>query len=109
MMQHTLVIIEGAGPSRKVHQPHSPLQRSLPVGTVDAAVAAIGAGIGFGWLPIYRIHQELERGELVPLQLPIGGVREVRLSLVWKDRGSSHSELSALAELLGRDRGVDVI
>ena len=109
MMQHTLVIIESAGPGRKIQQPRSPLQPSLPVGTVDAAVAAIGAGIGFGWLPIYRIQQELERGELVPLQLPIGGVRAVRLSLVWKDMGSSHSELSALAELLGRDRGVDVI
>lgn len=109
VMQHTLVLIEGVGPSRKFHQPRSPLQRSFTVGTVDAALAAISAGIGFGWLPIYRIRQELERGELVPLQLPIGGVREVRLSLAWKDTGSIHSELSALAELLGRDRGVDVI
>jgi DNA-binding transcriptional LysR family regulator len=109
MMQHTLVIIEGKGPGRRIHQPRSPLQRSLPVGSVDEAVAAISAGIGFGWLPVYRIQQELERGELAPLQLPIGGVREVRLNLVWKDTGSSHSELSALAELLGRDRGVDVI
>jgi DNA-binding transcriptional LysR family regulator len=109
MMQHTLVIIEGAGPGRKFHQPRSPLQRSFMVGTVDAALAAISAGIGFGWLPIYRIQQEIEHGELVPLQLPVGGVREVRLSLVWKDTGSTHSELSALAELLGRDREVDVI
>ncbi|MGH9584998.1 MAG: LysR substrate-binding domain-containing protein [Bryobacteraceae bacterium] len=109
MTRHTLVIIEGAGPGRKIHQPCSPLQRSLPVGTMDATVAAIVAGIGFGWLPIYRIQHEIERGELVPLQLPIGGVREVRLSLVWKDTGSSHSELSVLAELLGRGRGVDVI
>lgn len=31
MMQHTLVIIEGAGPGRRFHQPRSPLQRSLPV------------------------------------------------------------------------------
>ncbi len=109
MMQHTLVIIEGAGPGGKLQQPRSPLQRSLPVGTVDAAVAAISSGVGFGWLPIYRIQRELERGELVPLQLQIGGVRDVRLNLVWKDTGSSHSELSALAELLGRGRGVDVI
>lgn len=72
VMQHILVIIEGAGSGRKFHQPHSPLQRSFTVGTVDAAVAAISSGIGFGWLPIYRIQQELERGELVPLQLPIG-------------------------------------
>ncbi len=67
LMQHTLLIIENAGSGRRMHQPRGPLQRSLPVGMVDAALAAIGAGIGFGWLPSYRIHQELDRGELVPV------------------------------------------
>ncbi len=104
LIQHTLIIIEGGSPGRKVHQPRGPLQRCLAVGTVDAAVAAIRAGIGFGWLPIYRIEQELKSGELARLQLPDRGLRDVTLSLVWRDTGPSHRELSTLAALLGRDR-----
>jgi DNA-binding transcriptional LysR family regulator len=109
MTQHTLVVLETSDPGRKIHQPRTPLQRFLSVTTVDAAVAAVQAGLGFGWLPMYCIKDQLETRELVPLQLPIGDIRRVALNLVWKDVGPMQPEVSTLAELLGSGRGVQVV
>lgn len=107
MMQHTLVIIEASDPGRKVQQPRlSPLQRLLSVTTVEAAVAAVRAGVGFGWLPLFCIQQEMADRELVPLQLRVGDTRNVVLNLIWKDLGPVQPEISALAELLGSSGGV---
>jgi DNA-binding transcriptional LysR family regulator len=103
-MQHILVMIEG-GPSGGVkQQPRLHAQRFLPVGTIEAAIAAVRSGLCFGWLPRYRIQAELDRGELVELPLYAGQTREVRLNLVCRDSTASHSEVNALAELLGISR-----
>ena len=41
--------------------------------------------------------------------MPAGQTKEVRLSLVCKGLSSSSRELNALADLLGVNRGVEVI
>jgi DNA-binding transcriptional LysR family regulator len=105
MMQHVLVIIEGAG----VRQPRSTAQRFLPVGTIEAAIGAVHSGFCFGWLPMYRIQPDLENGDLRPLPMPVGGSRQVRLNIVRTDLSSSSRELNALADLLGMNRDVEVI
>lgn len=109
MTQHTLVIIEGVGLSGSKRQPRSPAQQFIPVGTIEAAICAVRSGLCFGWLPIYRIHPYLESGELLPLEMPVGGTREVRLNMVCKDSSSSSRELKVLAELLGIHRDLEVI
>lgn len=109
LMQHVLVTIEGAASGTLKHQPHVPAQRVLPVSSIEAAIDAVRSGFCFGWLPIYRIQPALDDGELVPLRLPAGGIREVRLNLVCKDFGSSSREVNAMAELLGSDRDMEMI
>jgi DNA-binding transcriptional LysR family regulator len=110
LMQHTLVVIEASDPGRRVQQPRiSPLQRFLSVTTVEAAVEAVRAGVGFGWLPLYCIQKEIETRELVPLRLRIGDVRHVSLNLIWRDLGPMQPEMSVLAELLGCGGGVEVV
>jgi DNA-binding transcriptional LysR family regulator len=105
MMQHILVIIEGGGQ----RQPRSTAQRFLSVGTIEAAIHAVRSGLSFGWLPMYRIQAQLESGELLPLPLQVGGTRQVLLSVVRRDLGSSSRELNTLADLLGMNRDVEVI
>ncbi|MDR3719850.1 MAG: LysR family transcriptional regulator [Bryobacteraceae bacterium] len=109
MMQHMLVIVEGLAAGSAKHQPRSPAQRFLAVGTIDAAIDAVRSGLCFGWLPRYRIRPDLQEGELVPLHMPAGQTREVRLSLVCNEMNSSSRELNALAELLGMNGGVETI
>ncbi|MGD0294650.1 MAG: LysR family transcriptional regulator [Terracidiphilus sp.] len=109
MMQHMLVIIEGAGIGNTKRQPRSPAQRFLPVTTIEAAIDAVRSGFCFGWLPVYRIQPYLDSAEFCPLRMPVGGMREVRLNLVCEDSNFGSKELSALAELLGRNRELEVI
>ncbi len=109
MMQHTLVVVEGAGSGNAKRQPHGAAQRFLPVTTIEAAVEAVGSGLCFGWLPIYRIQPYLNRAEFLPLSMPVGGTREVRLNLICKDAHLGSREVSALAELFGLNHGTQVI
>lgn len=109
MMQHMLVAIEGVGPGNTKRQPRSSAQRFLPVSTLEAAIDAVRSGLCFGWLPVYRIQPLLDSREFMPLRMPLGGSREVRLNLVCKDSNLGSREVSALAELLGMGRGLEVI
>lgn len=109
LVQHLLVTIESAASGSLKQQPRLPAQRVLPVSTVEAAIAAVRSGLCFGWLPNYRIRTELQRGDLVPLPLPAGKVRDVRLNLVCRDLGAGNSEVNALATLLGMSREPDAV
>jgi DNA-binding transcriptional LysR family regulator len=109
MLQHSLVVIEGATAGASKHQPRSPAQRFLAVGTIEAAIDAVRSGLCFGWLPRYRVQSGVDERELLPLRLPVGQTREVRLSIVCRDMSASSPELVALAELLGMNHGVEVI
>jgi DNA-binding transcriptional LysR family regulator len=104
LMQHMLVTIEGSDSGAPKHQPRVPTQRILSVGSIESAIDSVRSGLCFGWLPKYRIESELKTGEFVPLNLSLGGTREVRLNLVCKDPSSISPEVTALAELLGINR-----
>lgn len=109
MMQHMLVVIEGVAAGTSKRQPRGPAQRFLPVSTIEAAIDAVRSGLCFGWLPVYRIQEHLESGELFPLQMPLGGTRDVRLNLVCRDSTPAIREVSALAGLLGIDQDPETI
>jgi DNA-binding transcriptional LysR family regulator len=109
LIQHTIVTIEGVSPGVPKRQPRSPAQRFISVTTIDAAIAAVRSGLCFGWLPSNLIQPFLDSGELLTLRMPVGGTREVRLSLVCKDLSPRLRELHALAELLGINRELEWI
>ena len=109
LIQHILVSIESAASGSLKQQPRLPVQRILPVSTIESAISAVRSGLCFGWLPRYRIQSELERGEFVALPLPAGKTRDVRLNLVCRDLSVSNSEANTLADLLGMNREAEVI
>lgn len=109
LIQHLAVVIEGVHSEEPRRQPTIPSQRFVAVNTIEAAIEAVRSGLCFGWLPLYRIRGFLDKGELAPLQLPVGGKRNSRFSLVCRDPDSSNREQRALAELLGLGRRMEVI
>ncbi|MGB7727359.1 MAG: LysR family transcriptional regulator [Candidatus Acidiferrum sp.] len=109
LIQHTIVTIEGAASGIGKRQPRSPAQRFLSVTTIEAAIDAVRSGLCFGWLPGYRIQSYLDSGELLPVHMPVGGVREVRLNIICRDLSPASRELHALAELLGTNRDLELI
>jgi DNA-binding transcriptional LysR family regulator len=108
LIQRLAVIIEGAGIEPR-RQPHADSQRYLAVNTVEAAIEAVRSGVCFGWLPVYRIKEYLESGELVGLQLPLGGERFARMHLIMRDLNPSSKEKAYLADLLGAKGELEVI
>jgi hypothetical protein len=70
---------------------------------------ALRSGLCFGWLPVYRIQNHLDSKELLQVRTPAGGTREVRLNIICKDLNPSSRELSALAELLGINRDLELV
>jgi DNA-binding transcriptional LysR family regulator len=107
LMQHMLVTIEGAASGTLKHQPRVPAQRVLQVTSIEAAIEAVRSGLCFGWLPANLIQADLAHGKLLPLHLPAGGTREVRLNLVYKDLSSLSREVNVLADLLGFNRELE--
>jgi len=55
------------------------------------------------------VDADLAAGLLLPLYLPAGGKREVRLNLVCKDSGAVSREVAVLADLLGFNRDLDEV
>lgn len=109
LMQHVLVSIEGSASGTLKHQPRVPAQRLLQVTSIEAAIDAVRSGLCFGWLPAYRVQAELAKGELLPLRLPAGGTREVRLNLVCKDLSLLSREVNVLADLFGFNRPLEEV
>jgi DNA-binding transcriptional LysR family regulator len=109
LIHHTIVTIEGAASGGGKRQPRSPAQRFLSVTSIEAAIDAVRSGLCFGWLPVYRIQYHLDSKELLPVRMPAGGTREVRLNIICEDLNPSSRELRALAELLGINRDLELI
>lgn len=109
LMRHLAVVIEGDSSGEVKSQPRAPAQRTLAVSTIEAAIEAVRCGLGFAWLPRYRIQPLLEAEELIPLRLPLGGQRWARFHLFCRDGDASGRELRELAGLLGLGRDMEVI
>lgn len=109
LVQHILVTIEGTASGTLKHQPRVPAQRLLQVTSIEAAIDAVRSGLCFGWLPCYRIESDLASSELLPLHLPAGGLRDVRLNIVCREHSVLSREVNVLANLLGFNRDLDEI
>ncbi|MFG6666215.1 LysR family transcriptional regulator [Halomonas sp. HNIBRBA4712] len=70
------------------------------VSHLNTSLDMIRRGLGFAWMPATRIADELERGELKPLPLSAGGIREVPFQLVFKDRDRAGPATHAMARVL---------
>ncbi|MDO6707892.1 LysR family transcriptional regulator [Photobacterium sp. 1_MG-2023] len=71
----------------------------LTVSSLDAAVAAVRRGLGFGWLPQHAVAEPCRRGELVLVDLSHGQNRRVSLKLGMNPELAHIGEISTLFEL----------
>jgi DNA-binding transcriptional LysR family regulator len=109
LLQHLAAMIEGPLRNESSRQPRNPAQRFLSISTIEAAIEAVRSGMCFGWLPLYRIEQFLNSGELVGLNLPIGAERTLRLHIISKDMDITSREQGVLANLFGANRSPEMI
>ncbi|QEA38741.1 LysR family transcriptional regulator [Pistricoccus aurantiacus] len=72
------------------------------VSQLKTSIQFVTRGLGFAWLPLEHIRQELETEMLKPLPLAEGGSRHEELYLVFANRDSTGPATQALAEALQR-------
>ena len=70
------------------------------VSHVATSIAMIARGTGFAWLPITRIGQQLERGELAELPLERGSRRRITLYLTYAQEDGVGPVTRRLGQLL---------
>ncbi|WP_447528005.1 LysR family transcriptional regulator [Vreelandella sp. TE19] len=70
------------------------------VSHLNTSLDMIKRGLGFAWMPVTRIADELERGDLKPLPLTAGGIREAPFQLIFKDRDHAGPATHAMAQVL---------
>lgn len=76
------------------------------VTSIDAAVAAVQAGLGYAWLPRHQIRTPLEAGELHPLNLSEGSIYRSPLYLLYGQPQAVGPATQLLAKLF-RDLAAD--
>ncbi|GAA3938872.1 LysR family transcriptional regulator [Litoribacillus peritrichatus] len=72
------------------------------VNHMGIAIEQVCQGLGFAWLPITRIRNQIEQGLLKPIPLKDGGTRYVQSYLVFKDPDQAGPGTRKLAEILTR-------
>lgn len=70
------------------------------VSHLDTSIDMLARGLGFAWVPETRIRDLLDTGKLRPLPLSVGGMREVPMQLIFRDRDRAGPATRALAEAL---------
>jgi DNA-binding transcriptional LysR family regulator len=91
---HVLLTVRGGDPRLQLATAELDTQSTVHLPDFHSKKAAIGAGIGFGWLPDWLIEKELARGELKPLKLAHGAVH------VFEPRVSTRGRLGPAGTLL---------
>ncbi len=69
------------------------------VSSIDSAVEAVSAGLGFGWLPYHRITAQMNAGSLKALPLREGQTRRVQLFMIYGRPGHVGPATRRLAKL----------
>jgi DNA-binding transcriptional LysR family regulator len=100
LAQELQVVIRDSGLREQLDSGWLSAEQRWTVTSIDTAVSAITAGLGFGWLPKHKIQTLLDNGTLVRLPLQEGRVYHASLYLVFGKPGNAGPATQQLAELL---------
>lgn len=96
------VVVRDAGRSRQVDVGWLGAEHRLTVSNFRTSVEAVRLGLGFAWLPLPAVSEDLARGRLTELELQFGGRRSADVFLVYADRENASASLLQLGERLSQ-------
>jgi DNA-binding transcriptional LysR family regulator len=82
LVRHTQVVIRDSGAQDPRDDGWLGATLRWTVGSMEASLAAVRAGLAYAWLPEHLVAEALASGELKPLPLSSGATRKVPLYVV---------------------------
>ncbi|WP_448215776.1 LysR family transcriptional regulator [Endozoicomonas sp. 2B-B] len=99
LKQHRQIVIRDSGVKR-VDAGWLEATERWTVSHISTSVRMISEGLGFAWLPIAHIEQELASGMLKPLNLQPHGSRRHQIYLIYTDQDYAGPAVKSLANIL---------
>jgi DNA-binding transcriptional LysR family regulator len=82
LSRHVQTVVRDSGTKAPRDEGWLGAARRCTVGSLEASLAMIEAGLGYGWIPEHLIAASLRKRSLRPLPLAAGGTRKMPLHLV---------------------------
>lgn len=100
LRQHRQIVIRDTGTKRQVDAGWLGAEQRWTVSHPASSLEAVKAGLGFAFLPLERVQQALELGQIRQLPLAHGAERAVTLNLVLADSEYAGPATRAVAQAL---------
>lgn len=94
------IVVRDSATGRRIDSGWLGAEQRWTVSHVATSITMISRGMGFAWLPITRIRDELTEGRLRELALERGSRRQVSLFLTYADSDKAGPATCRLGELL---------
>lgn len=82
LTHHVQIVVRDSGSKAPRDEGWLGAERRCTVSSLEASLAMVEAGLGYGWLPEHLVGAALERGTLRRLPLQAGAMRKLSLQLV---------------------------
>ena len=105
LVQHRQLVVRDSALRKSMDAGWLKAEQRWTVSHLETSIDMVERGLGFAWLPETRIRDALAAGRLKPLALSAGGVREIPVQLIHRDRDRAGPATRAMAEALLRTEG----
>lgn len=98
---HRQLVVKDSG-SRDMDAGWLGAEQRLTLSNLHTSVNAASKGLGYAWYPKLKIKQQLQSGVLKPLQLSVGGKRNVQLNMIYADGNYAGPATKLFGSLLAK-------
>lgn len=94
------IVVRDSGTKRELDAGWLGADQRWTVSYFSTSIEALRSGLGFAFVPLHRIEEDLAKGTLVRLPLISGGERSIAIHLVLTNQSNSGPAVSAVADTL---------
>lgn len=103
LVQHRQLVVRDSAQRQSLDSGWLKAEQRWTVSHLETSIDMVKRGLGFAWLPETRLGEALEAGQLAPLPLAAGGIREIPVQLIHRDRDRAGPATRAMAEVLATE------
>ncbi|MCE9683658.1 LysR family transcriptional regulator [Halomonas alkalisoli] len=100
LLRHRQLVVRDSALRQSMDSGWLKAEQRWTVSHLETSIDMVRRGLGFAWLPDTRIAADMEAGGVKALPLTAGGVRDIPIQLIFRDRDRAGPATHAMAEAL---------